>query len=155
MISKKLMGQSYADIKLFNEIANNLTGNMVEQVNNQLSFIFSELEETIAAFESGDAVELVDGAADLWVTVAGLLQKLEAAGFNVGEAIKRVDANNLSKFVPIGSPLRYKEGHKAKLNKKHGRYVIKDANGKIMKPLDFVPVDLNDCVPANFFGAKE
>jgi len=153
-ITKDTIGTSYEEIKKFNDISSNLEGNLVEKVDNQLGFIFEELSETIEAFENKDAVGLLDGAVDAWVTVGGLLQKLEAAGFDVASAIRRVDENNLSKFVPTENfkALVIPKEYKATLNERHNVLVLKDQNGKIRKPHNFVPVSLGDLVPDNFFG---
>ena len=142
---------SYFNIGKFNDIAGSLTAVTPSKVNNQLSYIFEELTETIEAFENNNAVELLDGACDLFVTVCGLMQQLHAAGFNVQEAQKRVDANNLSKYPKVGTAIKYKPEHSYELNSKYQVYVIKDAGGKIMKPLDFKPVQLSDLVPKDNF----
>lgn len=141
--------QSYNDILAFNTLASNII-NDPKKIDNQLSYIFEELAETIAAVEVGDSVEFIDGVCDIWVTTVGLLQVAEACGFNVEAAIKRVDANNASKFPAYGAPLRYLEGQTATLNEQYQRYVIKDAAGKVKKPIGFVGVDLDDCVPDHF-----
>lgn len=146
-----ILEAAYKSVYDFNNIAGNYDNVTVESVNNQLSFIFSELEETITGFENNDAVELLDGCCDLYVTVSGLMQKLACAGFDVNEAIKRVNANNMSKYVKVGDPLHYEEGHTATRNDEYNVYVIKDANSKIRKPLTFKAVNLTDLVPAGFF----
>jgi hypothetical protein len=151
-ITKESMGQSYLAVKMFNDISSNLDGNMIEKIDQQLSFIFEELTEAISGLENRDAKELLDGAVDTWVTVAGLLQKLEAAGFDVEKAMRKVDENNLSKFPKLGEAFGYEDGFTVSLNKKYQRSVIKDKNGKVRKPVTFIPVDLSDCVPDNFFG---
>lgn len=143
--------QAYEAVEKFNNIADNLANVDNESVNLQLSLIFEELSETIAAFENKDCVELLDGAVDIFVTTCGLLQKLSSAGFNVNAALKAVCDNNLSKFPKVGFPVRYDEAFSAVLKEEHQVYVIKDSNGKIRKPSDFVPVNLLEFTPDNFF----
>lgn len=150
-ITKETIGESYEDIKKFNEIASNLEGDMVAKVDHQLSLIFEELTEAIEGVETGNAQELLDGAIDTWVTAVGLLQKLEAAGFDVAKAMRKVDENNLSKF-PYSCGFQHDPEFNITLNDKHQRWVIKDENGKVRKPADFEPVDLSDCVPKDFFN---
>lgn len=134
----------YQDVAEFNRIAGNLDNVTLESIDNQLSFIFEEFSETITGIEEENAKELIDGACDTFVTVAGLLQKLEAAGVDIREAINRVNQNNLSKFVPITEPLLYDPQFTVSVDEKSGRRILKDGNGKIRKPNNFVSVDLQD-----------
>lgn len=152
MITESSIGRSYSNVKLFNQIAGNLKGDMLQQIDNQLGYVFEELTETIDAFEARDAGELVKEVADLAVVVNGLLQKMEAAGFDMELAMRLVDQNNLSKFPAKGEPLQYATGFKATLNEEFQRFVIKDAEGKVRKPANYVKLDLANCAPANFFG---
>lgn len=154
---------AYNQIGLFNLIAGNLENVTLESIDNQLGFIFEELEETIEVVEWTSAsqdscddldydpdVEVLDGACDLFVTVSGLLQKLEAAGFDVAEAMNRVNMNNLSKF-PNSQDELFKiqpENTHIKLNTNFDVVVFKDIEtGKIKKPLNFKPVDLTGTYP--------
>ena len=147
----EIIEQSYNNVFVFNDVANNLTNVTWQSVDNQVSFIWEELNETIDAVEVGDATEVLDGACDLLVTVFGLLQKLEAAGFNVAEAIQRVDANNLSKYIKVGKTVRYNKEFYTELNEKYGVYVVKDKNQKIRKHAEFKEVDLSGLSPQGFF----
>lgn len=150
MNATKIMQVAYAEVAQFNEIAGNLTNVTDDSIDNQISFIFEELQETITAFEEGNKVEVLDGACDLFVTVAGLLQKLEAAGYNVAHALGRVNANNLSKYPAVAeqAAIVIPTEWTATINEKYQRLVLKDANGKVRKPSNFVAVDLSDLVPA-------
>ena len=132
----------YNQVKKFNSVANNLDNVTPESVSNQLSFIYEELVETIDALEAGDDEELLDGCADLFVTVAGLMQKLDYAGFAVGEAIARVNENNLSKFNSTGN--FQPPNTNAVYNEKYDLYSFLDKEtGKIRKPTNFTPVSLD------------
>lgn len=143
----KVIKVAYNEVGEFNDIAGNLTNVSLESIDAQLSFIFEELTETIDGLEQGNMVELLDGACDLFVTVGGLMQKLEAMGFNVAHALGRVNANNLSKFPKVGELYRKPEGTVATLNEKYGRVVLKNSVGKVCKPAAFTSVDLSDLVP--------
>lgn len=154
---------AYDSIVLFNKMAGNLPCTNYESVDNQLSYIFEEFTETVDALETGiigdeyghfklgekfiNRIELLDGACDLFVTVVGLLAKLESMGYNVGLAMQRVNENNLSKFPEFRQPLKYDPRFTAQLMPEFDRYVIKDDGGKVRKPSDFQPVDLSDLVP--------
>jgi hypothetical protein len=145
---------AYREVEKFNKIAGNLENVTAESISNQLSYIFEELTETIDALESGDAVELLDGYCDLLVTVQGLGQKLNAAGFDTQEAEKRVNDNNLSKYIPVNKAIHYDPSFTKTLNEEYNVYVLRDSNMKIRKPSGFVSVDLSDCVPEGFFGEQ-
>lgn len=168
--------EAYKNVFLFNSIAGNLDNVTPESVDNQLSFVYEELCETIDAVESGmhpeysyregfttpdynAEVELIDGVCDLFVTVAGLMQKLEVVGFDVSGALKKVNDNNLQKFPPIEfaviqRPTLYKVTNKKlpdfqppnttkESDDRFGVWVFKDIEtGKIRKPTNFIPVNL-------------
>lgn len=140
--------EGFASVQTFNELAGNLANVTDVSVDAQISFIFEELTETIDGMETLNRVEILDGACDLFVTVAGLMLKLEAQGYNVAEALQRVNENNLTKFPVNGATFTTDPAHVATLNPEYDRWVIKDANGKVRKPLEFVSVDLTDLVPA-------
>lgn len=141
-----LINLLYEEVKMFNEIAGTLDNVSVESISNQLDFHYEEGIETITAFDEQDDCELVDGVADQFVTLMGLIQKMEQVGYNVAEAIKRVNANNLSKYT------MFKEfqppNTNAVYNVKHGLWVFLDKEtNKIKKPLNFKPVDLSGTYP--------
>lgn len=141
----------YATYK-FNSISNNFSGDITDGIDLQLSLVFEELTETIGAFEEENELELLDGAVDTFVTVCGLLQRLQHAGFDVNKALQKVTDNNLTKFpktIPV--KVQYPTGWTTQYNKKYQCHVIKDENGKTRKPHGFAPVDLFDCVPFTLF----
>ena len=144
------IGKSYLRVYEFNDIAGNLDDVTIDSVSNQLSFIFEELSEAIAALEEGDEVGLLDGACDLSVTVNGLLQKLENAGFKVAEAMERVDLNNLTKMPTSLDGAIVDQSFTTEYNEKYGRHVIKDFNGKVRKPSTYKSVEIGDCAVAGF-----
>ena len=155
MISMNNCDQHYENVERFNTVAGNLDSVDVKSINAQMGFIAEEFVETEEALAAGDNVELLDGACDLFVTVAGLLQKLEVAGYDVDTALSRVCKNNLSKFPRTGTvdiPSVCPDNTQTVMSR-DGRLVFKRADGKVLKPKNFVPVDLSDLVPnQQFFG---
>lgn len=155
----------YAQTEEFNRIPGNLNFKKDEafyvSVGDQLRFISEELNETLDAYAQADAVELLDGAVDCFVTVAGLLQKLEAKGFNVTEAMKRVGKNNLEKY-PVDNTIacqtieHYEENGipvVVGFDEQSGVFIIKrKSDGKVLKPLGYSKVILNDLVPERFLN---
>lgn len=146
----------YNEVATFNEIAGNLDNVTVEKLEAQMKVVLEEVKELKDAFDGQNSLELLDGACDSFVTLMGLLQQMERAGFKVDEALKSVNENNLSKFpktVSIPAAAAYFEnGWKVEYNKEYECYVLKDGNGKIRKPLHFESVDIMDYLPADFFG---
>ena len=88
----------YNQVKKFNTVAGQLENVTKQSLALQMELIQEEYLELVQAFDDEDDEEYLDATADLFVTVAGLMQKLEAAGFNVEEAMNRVAENNLDKF---------------------------------------------------------
>lgn len=161
---KDTIAEAYQQVELFNEIAGNFDNVTIESLSNQLDIDYEEVIETITAFDERNDVEFLDGLVDRFVTGMGLLQKAERAGYNVAEAVKRVNLNNLSKFpsytvnpeVPVyRSDCKHficeegirPEGTTVAVNERFSVLVFKDANGKVKKPLNFVPVDLSGTYP--------
>ena len=149
--------ESFYNIYQFNDLAGNLEDVKPNSIAAQLDFIQEEYLETVEAFDLKDDKELLDGAIDIFVTSVGLLQKLEAAGFNVKEAMQRVDQNNLSKFLRYDQEVMDNKHFKwtMKFNDKYQRWVLKDALGKVKKPLNFKPVEIGDCAVAGFLATEE
>jgi NTP pyrophosphatase (non-canonical NTP hydrolase) len=151
-ITNKAIGKAFEAVYQFNEIAGVFQSDSKEAIDLYLSLTFEELSESITAFENSDPKELLDGAADVFVTVAGLLQVMQKAGFNVQEALKRVTDNNLQKFpktIPLG--MQRPAGWVISWNNQYGVHVIKDEKGKVRKPVPFYPVDLSGLYPVDFF----
>ncbi len=165
-INSDVISAAFDSVYKFNDISKQFEGNLQAGIDLQIDLIFEELAETISAMDEGmsdnpnanksDAeTSLLDGAADVFVVVAGLLQKLQNAGFDVEKALIRVCENNLSKFPKVIPPTEFNWYEQQKwtpvYNDKYGCFVLKDENGKSRKPIDFVPVVLDNLTPKNFF----
>ena len=140
--------ERYNEIMIFNTIGGQLDKISIDSVTLQMDLIQEEYLELVEAFDNRDDIEYLDATCDLFVTVAGLMQKLEAAGFDVAGALAKVNANNLSKFPDYdvrGSHLLYQPNNTAiNVNEQYSVVVYKDVEtGKIKKPTNFVPVDLS------------
>jgi len=140
--------EAYKNVKLFNQIASNLDNVTPESIDNQISFIWEEMCEAIDAVEAKDEVELLDATCDVFVTVTGLMQKLEVAGFDVSGALKKVNENNLQKFPEYDVRKDVNElappNTRTIIDGNHCVLVFKDKDtGKIRKPTNFVPVNLS------------
>lgn len=157
---KKLL-QAIELIELFNEIADNKPYDYYLQgVDTQLPVILEEVLELDAALEKVDDVEILDGGVDSFVTIVGLIQKMEKGGFNFVDALLNVCYNNLSKYTSteVEALERISEYKKQKENTpvelfKHDReasvwYGMRNSvTGKILKPVDHPKPDLTPYVP--------
>ena len=89
-----------------------------------------ENREYIVASANKDLVEVLDSLVDQLYVLAGTINQHGMQDV-IEEAFNRVHANNLTKVGVDGK-------------------VIRDADGKILKPEGFVPVDLSDLVNLKF-----
>lgn len=150
-ITQKTIGKIFTDVKTFNEVAGSLSNVSKESIALQLDLLQEEYLETVEAYDNNNPVEFADGVADCLVIILGMVQKCEAAGYDMDEVLYRVCDNNLSKYIPVGEAIHYNPEYTKELNEKHQVFVLKNAVGKIMKPSDFKSVDLSDLVPEGFF----
>lgn len=149
----------YDSVEKFNDIAENFTDIKFGKLQAQMKVVVEEIKELETAFDNQDAVELLDGACDGFVTLMGLIQQMERVGFKVGEALQRVNDNNLGKYprniYRNDLAIYDRNGWDVNYNFKYNCYVLKDRNGKIRKPHDFQAVVLDDLVPEGFFGGTD
>lgn len=150
MILEKLT-ESYVAVEQFNEICGNIPDVDEASLDLQISLCYEEMVEVIDAFEQRDMKELAKEVADLWVVVAGLVQKMRHAGVDMGSVIEAVCEDNLGKFIPQGQPLQYDSAFTASLNQKYGRWVIKDSNGKVRKANSYKKADVSQYVLKDLF----
>lgn len=153
------IGKAYKSVHKLNTAFGRFEGTITQaQRTRQLELIREELAEGIDAAETGNLVEEIDAACDLFVTVAGYMQQLERMGCNVQEALKRVCENNMSKLIASDDVdemnktiHKYKaDGIDVLIDKSalQGYVVVKNPlTGKALKPASFVAVDIADCVP--------
>lgn len=149
---------AYEQIRKANLVAGQITKDVekgLEGIKAQFDIIQEELDETVRAFDNQDPIELLDGSIDTFVTVCGLLQKLEGVGVNVNEALARVVANNLTKFpktnIARRKPELKPEGTKV-YESPYGYTAYLRDDGKYRKPTNYVPVDLKGCIDEKLFG---
>lgn len=155
MNQKYWLEASYNDVFVFNDLAGNTNKLSLTDIKNQTRLILEEAQEIMDGVNNNDPVEVLDGVSDLYVVLNGLTSKLVSLGFDVSTALKQTNENNLSKFpssevIAKDTVAMYKAQNVEttySINHSHGRYVIKDANGKVRKPIGFVSNDLSNCLP--------
>ena len=141
----------YLGVKLFNDIADNSTKLTMQDLANQQKLISEDAHyEACEAFEDDDAVQLLDSVIDGLYVVLGQLQKLSLLGFDVQQAMKQVQEDNMQKFptdeqVAIESVEMYKKaGQEVAYKQVQGRFVLYNTRtGKVLKPKCFKPTDLS------------
>lgn len=125
---------------------------------NQSKLMVEESKEGLEASQYNDNLESIDALADEFFVWAWKARILEQSGFDVEGAIQAVIDNNSKKvFNSFYESVEAKE----KLEEIYDEeffietsvyngvpfYTIRDQNNKIRKPVDFVPVDLNEFLP--------
>ncbi len=124
----------------------------------QSKFNLEEANEISDAAVISDYVEILDGVCDNLFTLAQLIGMLEAAGFDVDGAYKAVlDNNNTKVFNTFFEACEAKEKLEDRDDIEYfietnyvdglSYYVVVRSDGKVMKPFNFIPVDLTKFVP--------
>ena len=124
----------------------------------QSKLVLEEAQETYDNSVISDYKEMLDGACDVFFTVIHYMNILEKAGFDVEGAIQAVIDNNSKKvFNSFYEACEAKEKLETRddveyfveTNVLNGIpfYVVLRQDGKVMKPVDFVPVNLEEYVP--------
>jgi hypothetical protein len=152
--------ERYSEVKLFNTIGGQLISVSLDSLALQMDLIQEEYLELVEAFDNKDDIEYTDAICDLFVTVAGLMQKLEACGFDVSGALKKVNENNLAKYVQYDVRKDVMEFAPANtfpiIDDVHNVIIFKDKEtGKIRKPTNFVPVNLEGFEVAGFLSGNK
>lgn len=122
---------------------------------NQSKRIEEELNELYyKGVADNNPKEILDGIVDVLVTSFGLAQLLEANGYNVAKAMQKIATNNMSKI--LGDFELANDTVKMYQDKGEDCYiknvedcftVLRRSDDKIMKPIGYVSVDINDCLP--------
>jgi hypothetical protein len=125
---------------------------------NQSKLMVEESKEGLEASQYNDKIESIDALADEFFVWAWKARILEQSGFDVEGAIQAVIDNNSKKvFNSFYESVEAKE----KLEEHYDEeffietsvyngvpfYTIRDQNNKIRKPVDFVPVNLEEFLP--------
>ena len=162
-VDSNIVAAAFDNVFKFNDISKQFEGDVLRSIDLQLDLIWEEYTEVLAEMDELNSEQrekpfpectkgLLKEAADLWVVASGLIQKLQAAGFPMDQVLLRVIENNLSKFP---KKVEYnwceKQGYTPVFNEKYACFVLKNANGKTCKPVDYKSVELTDLVPTNFF----
>lgn len=128
-------------------------------VENQAKLVVEEAKETLAACEHGDPVELLDGVCDIMVTFSFLAELVYQAGFDTDHAMHLVNKNNATKIFTTYTKAKETLDALEEKGEIEGLYIqevvvrgvpfytVRDGNNKIRKPVDFVSVDLVECLP--------
>lgn len=143
------------DVYAFNEIAGKDKSATHLDLCKQFALITEELKETAEGLSTNNPVEVLDGVVDVLVTGLGLLQKLEALGFNTQRALYKTAENNLSKYpdsenIAVLTAQKFEADNvnvSVTYNSTYELFVIKDDQDKVRKPINFVSNNLDDCVP--------
>ncbi len=150
-----MLNQLYKNVKLFNNLAGD---NLTKQgFINQQKVLLEEVKEIDEGISNNDIVEILDGVVDTLYVALGQLYKLEQLGCDIEGAIKRVGEDNLTKFTSseeiAAASVSFYNSKNVNVhwtrNEDCSRYVLKDENNKVRKPIDFISTNLIEYVPEN------
>lgn len=150
-----MLNQLYENVKLFNNLAGD---NLTKQgFINQQKVLLEEVKEIDEGISNNDIVEILDGVVDTLYVALGQLYKLEQLGCDIEGAIKRVGEDNLTKFTSseeiAAASVSFYNSKNVNVhwtrNEDYSRYVLKDENNKVRKPIDFISTNLIEYVPEN------
>jgi hypothetical protein len=151
------LNQLFEDSKKCCVIAGQATELSEYSKRKQHGYIQSEVDELLEAIDKEDLVEQLDACNDILVTVFGFMQKLERQGANLEKSMLKTGSNNLTKFPTDRQTAEdtveyYRSKGKEttiSFNPVYKQYVIRDINGKYLKPKGFIENNLSDCFPEN------
>lgn len=168
--------QAFREIGLFNKLIGNKSSyeavfNQLQRVQEELDETLEAIAVNVSKEigESGrelylkpymseeDKLELLDGVCDQLVVVLDLIAKLEALGYNVLDGLLAVTENNASKFTKERIVAEYTQRHYEEeldtpctivYNEEHKLYGVRRIeDGKLLKPINYVSVDLKEFLP--------
>lgn len=148
-----MLNQLYENVKIFNNLAGD---NLTKQgFINQQKVLLEEVKEIDEGISNNDIVEILDGVVDTLYVALGQLYKLEQLGCDIEGAIKRVGEDNLTKFTSseeiAAASVSFYNSKNVNVhwtrNDDYSRYVLKDENNKVKKPINFIPTDLSEFCP--------
>lgn len=99
------------------------TGELAEAVRLRRELLMEEVKELNEAMDEGDSVEILDAGVDILYIVLGTMHEAGVLD-KFSKAWDLVHANNMTKLDENGQ-------------------VHKNQNGKVIKPANYKPVDLN------------
>lgn len=161
---------SYEDISK-KELINELNPFVVDRKDGKKGLLTEEVQELLEALEKGDILEVTDAVVDIQYYVYQMISWLEIAGIDFNGAMNAVCDNNDSKYTTSkelawqwAEDYRFKGYHydvnivgiesyldEYACNDEYTTYYcLKDSEGKVKKPIDFIPVDLSSFIPDKF-----
>lgn len=132
--------------------------NFFGQLKKQAQYLQEEVQEIIDACDAYDYVEALDGVTDCWYIREYMDDLCMEQGMRVSLARELVCDNNDTKFTTQYTNAKLtQEAYAAKgvdcyiaeveYEGKLYFTVRRFADGKVMKPMNFIPVDLTGCIP--------
>ena len=146
----------YTDVKEFNCIAGKLEYPVQRKtLKNAVERIEEELNELrYKGVLDENPKEILDGIVDVLVTAFGFAQLLERNGYNVARAMRKIAHNNLTKFVDDSQiaqdtvKMYADKGEECYVKNDLDKFVVlRKSDDKVMKPIGYISVDINDCLP--------
>ena len=141
---------------------------VLNQIENQCTFLLEEVLETKEAAKRGDWTGCVDGVGDVKYVAAYLQTLLESVGVKFNKAYRKICDNNDQKFSISKELVLQWQAEKANSHPELETYIAETEyegetyytlrrkdNGKVVKHNSFEAVDLVDCIPNELVNKEE
>ena len=148
------MLRGFNGVKEFNNVIGNLDNVDEKKLIAQARCVLEEAKELHYAVTNNEGSEqLLKETVDVIVTIFGVVQQLQTLGYNVWDALDKVNKNNLTKVSMDAIQAAYTQDAFAENNvdtvvvtTPHG-YAVKDSNGKVRKPINYKAVSVAEFIP--------
>lgn len=139
----------------FNQISGASQELQKRNLQHQMKLIQEEVKEANADLVVGDFEGFCKEMADVYVTVIGMMQKLENLGVDTAGVIKETAYNNLTKYPRnLSEAEASKQDYLSKgievnhtYNSFDNCYILRDKEGKVRKPTNYVKANVSQYVP--------
>lgn len=139
----------------FNTISGNLLDVNSSSLLAQSKVVLEEATELLQAVEEKEGQEqILKETVDCLVTIFGMVAMLNRLGYDVAGAWRAVNENNMTKFptdrieaIYAADAIANEMGKVCSVFERDGRYIIKDGNNKIRKPLGYQKVSVLQYTP--------
>ena len=139
----------------FNAISGNLLDVNSSSLLAQSKVVLEEAKELLQAVSEKEGDEQVlKETVDCLVTIFGMVAMLNRLGYDVSGAWQAVNGNNMTKFptdraeaIYAADVIATATGKVCSVFERDGRYIIKDGNNKIRKPLGYKKVSVLQYTP--------
>lgn len=138
------------DVVTFNAVIGSLDAPTIDNLRTQAMLVLEEAKELVEALDESPE-HLIKEMADVLVVTHGMLAIMNKMGYDVYGAWDKTNQNNNTKIIDSYTDMCYtKLGYDATetpvtpVQVGASRWVVKDENGKVRKPIGFISLKAED-----------